>query len=90
MILSSGRALQVQIPPPLDSAASPGLTLKEAQRRHILEVLKMTGWRLRGDHGAAQILGCPESTLRSRMKKLGIKRSGGASEQGFEAVGCRL
>jgi len=27
-----------------------------------------------GPAGAAQLLGVPESTLRSRMKKLGIKR----------------
>ena len=49
------------------------LTLEEAQRRYIIKVLKMTGWRVKGHQGAAEILDLPPSTLYSKMKKLGIK-----------------
>jgi transcriptional regulator with GAF, ATPase, and Fis domain len=50
------------------------LTLDEVQRRHILDVLTRTGWRVSGPKGAARILGMEPSTLTSRMGKLGIKR----------------
>ena len=35
-------------------------------------VLSHTGWAIAGKGGAAEILDLPASTLRSRMKKLGI------------------
>ena len=50
------------------------LTLEEHERQYIQEVLEGTGWVVRGARGAAEILGLPESTLRNRMKKLGIRR----------------
>ena len=49
-------------------------TFEEMEREYILEVLKAKNWKIRGEDGAASILGKPSSTLRSRMKKLGIKR----------------
>ncbi len=52
------------------------LTLEEMERRHIVEVLKRTGWKIDGPDGAAGLLKLNPSTLRSRIKKLGIKRSG--------------
>ena len=52
-------------------------TLAECERGHILQVLEQTGWRISGDRGAAHLLGVPVSTLRSRMKKLGIERPRG-------------
>jgi len=48
-------------------------TLAEAEREHISEVLKMTNGLIAGKGGAAEVLGLPASTLRSRMKKLGIQ-----------------
>jgi transcriptional regulator with GAF, ATPase, and Fis domain len=55
-------------------AANLGLrTLAEAERQHISEVLQMTKGVIAGRGGAAEILGLPASTLRNRMKKLGIK-----------------
>ena len=54
-------------------------TLEEAERKHILQVLNATNWRVRGQRGAAEILAINPSTLRSRMKKLGIERPGGVS-----------
>jgi len=50
-------------------------TLEEVNRQHIVEVLKLTRWRVSGDGGAAAILGLKPTTLESRMKKLGIRRS---------------
>ena len=50
------------------------ITLKENERRHILQTLKKTGWKVRGKGGAAEFLDLPPSTLAFRMKKLGIQR----------------
>jgi formate hydrogenlyase transcriptional activator len=49
-------------------------SLVELQRRHILEVLAQTHWVVEGEAGAASRLGINPSTLRSRMKRLGIAR----------------
>ncbi|MDP2854085.1 MAG: sigma 54-interacting transcriptional regulator [Smithellaceae bacterium] len=38
----------------------------------ITKVLTMTGGKVEGNHGAAEILGVKPNTLRSRMKKMGI------------------
>ncbi len=53
-------------------------SLQELERRHILDVLKQTGWVIEGANGAAKILDLHPNTLRSRMKKLGVKRSSNA------------
>jgi transcriptional regulator with GAF, ATPase, and Fis domain len=49
-------------------------TLEENERRHILEALERSGWRVHGAGGAADILKIHPSTLSSRMKKLGIRK----------------
>jgi transcriptional regulator with GAF, ATPase, and Fis domain len=38
-------------------------------------VLERAGWVIEGSQGAAQLLNLTPSTLRSRMKKLGIRRT---------------
>lgn len=50
-------------------------TLEEVERQHIVHTLKGVDWKVSGDGGAAEILGLNPSTLRARMRKLGIKRS---------------
>ncbi len=65
-------ALEIQKDP--GGPAEEVVTLAEHERQYIREVLEKTAWRIRGPHGAAVLLGLPESTLRSRMKKLGIVR----------------
>ena len=50
------------------------LPMDEIERRHISNILNHVKWRIRGERGAAKILGLKPSTLESRMKKLGIKR----------------
>jgi len=49
-------------------------TLAEIEKEHIEKVLSLTGWRVSGTKGAANLLGVKPSTLRFRMKKLGITR----------------
>ncbi|MEN6466443.1 MAG: sigma 54-interacting transcriptional regulator [Syntrophaceae bacterium] len=56
-------------------AAGPGmdsLTLNEISIHHIIRALEKTGGKIHGANGAAGLLGINPSTLRSRMKKLGI------------------
>ncbi|HNP63880.1 MAG TPA: sigma 54-interacting transcriptional regulator [Woeseiaceae bacterium] len=48
--------------------------LKLVEREHIVAVLDEAQWKISGDNGAASQLGIPPSTLRSKMKKLGIVR----------------
>ena len=59
----------------LNPAGDGALSLNDIERRHILTVLERTGWRIDGTTGAARILNLNPSTLRSRMKKLGIQRT---------------
>jgi PAS domain S-box-containing protein len=73
-VLAAPRGDAAAAAPP--AARSAPLTLADAEREHIHAVLERSGWRLGGKSGAAARLGMPESTLRSRMKKLGIERPG--------------
>jgi transcriptional regulator with GAF, ATPase, and Fis domain len=50
------------------------VTLDEVQSQHILAILEKTGGKIEGTGGAAELLQLKPSTLRHRMKKLGIKR----------------
>jgi len=50
------------------------VSLEEHERRYIQEVLEKTGGIIKGPRGAAALLGLHEATLRSRMKKLGIRK----------------
>jgi formate hydrogenlyase transcriptional activator len=54
----------------------PSATLADAERNHILSVLRESGWVLGGPRGAAARLAMKRTTLQSRMKKLGISRPG--------------
>ena len=49
--------------------------LQDTERHHIIQVLEDTGWTVEGRRGAAEVLGLAPSTLRSKMKRLGIRRS---------------
>jgi formate hydrogenlyase transcriptional activator len=49
-------------------------SLEDVERSHIETVLAQTNWMVEGERGAAKILNVNPSTLRSRMKNLGIKR----------------
>jgi PAS domain S-box-containing protein len=50
-------------------------TLDDLQREHIRSTLEDLNWRVEGPGGAAQALGMNASTLRSRIRKLGLQRT---------------
>ena len=56
------------------SQESTSSNLIDMERRHIMRILESTHWRIYGPQGAAAQLGMNPSTLRSRMKKLGVSR----------------
>jgi PAS domain S-box-containing protein len=74
---SPARSIQPAPPPAPPRAPSEGASLENVEREHILAVLTQTQWRIEGAHGAAKVLNLEPSTLRSRMKKLGIARAKG-------------
>jgi transcriptional regulator with GAF, ATPase, and Fis domain len=60
---------------PQPTADKPQPSLEAVERIYILTVLQQTNWVLTGPRGAAKLLDLPPSTLRNRMKKLGITRA---------------
>jgi formate hydrogenlyase transcriptional activator len=50
-------------------------SLEDVERGHILRVLEQTQWAIEGPRGAARILGLNPSTLRGRLRKLGIRKT---------------
>ena len=80
VILSPGPALHINLGDLKATAAQAKVppdavvTLADADRDHILGVLRETGWVLSGPKGAAARLEMKRSTLQSKMKKLGISR----------------
>jgi formate hydrogenlyase transcriptional activator len=81
VILSPGPSLRVplgELQPAAAHANEPtaaATTLADAEKEHILGVLRETGWVVGGPEGAASRLGLRRSTLQWKMKKLGISRS---------------
>ncbi len=78
MILSSGstlkldRTLKQNGSKPIAGGGT--RTVNELERDHILKIVEECGWRLKGEGNAAEQLGLKPSTLRYRMRKLGITR----------------
>jgi len=60
---------------PVNGAVSPAVSLKDAEREHILQALAETNWIVGGNNGAASRLGLKRTTLLSKMQKLGISRA---------------
>ena len=56
------------------SETFPMKTIHENERDYIVAVLKKCKGKISGNEGAAGILNLPPSTLKSKMKKLGIKK----------------
>jgi transcriptional regulator with GAF, ATPase, and Fis domain len=50
-------------------------TLEDMERAYILRVLEGVDWQIEGERGAARILGLNPSTLRGRLRKLGIRKN---------------
>jgi chemotaxis protein methyltransferase CheR len=64
----------VSLSPARDGGREDRRTLAQAERDHMTATLERLNWRIEGDGGAADALGINASTLRSRMRKLGIRR----------------
>jgi formate hydrogenlyase transcriptional activator len=80
VILSPGSDLQINAgelrtaPAQSEQVNGAAVTLNDAERQHILNVLRETRWVLGGPNGAAARLAMKRTTLQSKMKKLGIVR----------------
>jgi formate hydrogenlyase transcriptional activator len=83
VILTNGEDLQVPIKE-LEQPALVGMraeaihaspTLRESERRAILEALKASSGKVAGPGGAAERLGLKRSTLRNKMRRLNISKS---------------
>ncbi|HEY8536168.1 MAG TPA: sigma 54-interacting transcriptional regulator [Vicinamibacterales bacterium] len=76
-VITSGPVLRLPAPlqaDPADATGPPFTRLADIERAHIVRMLDRTGWRIEGPRGAARALDLKPSTLRSRMRKLGIRR----------------
>ncbi len=51
-----------------------GVTMLDIEKNHLIWALNETSWKIRGSGGAAELLDMHYSTLRSRIKKHGIKK----------------
>jgi DNA-binding NtrC family response regulator len=60
---------------PAAAAQAGGGTLEDMERAYITRVLEDTRWQIEGERGAAHILGLNPSTLRGRLRKLGIRKT---------------
>ena len=74
VINSSGPKLHLmgELKKPHKDVRTAQKTLDEVERDYIVRVLEQTQWKVSGKNGAAEILGFNRSTLRARMRKLGI------------------
>ncbi len=77
LILSHGSRLTLAPGFAPESTATPEarfVELEDVARAHILQIVEECDWKIRGKGNAAERLGINPSTLRSRMKKMGIER----------------
>jgi chemotaxis protein methyltransferase CheR len=74
VINSSGPKLRLvdDLKRPRKDLSTTKKTLEAVERDHIVRILEQTQWKVSGKNGAAEVLGLNRSTLRARMRKLGI------------------
>jgi len=85
VILSPGKLLRLPLSElngadsfpvvPGQCADTQAVTLKDAEREHIIQALAETNWIVSGVKGAAARLGLKRTTLISKMQRLGISRA---------------
>ena len=89
VIMTTGTALRPMLGElkrlPGQTSPAAKRTLAEAEKDHIVEVLRDARWVLGGGNGAAARLGMPRTSLVCGMRKLGIAR-----EQGSKSFRGRL
>jgi transcriptional regulator with GAF, ATPase, and Fis domain len=79
LIISQGPVIDLSIPertPPTLAGEGEGVVLPLADMvaRYLEKILRLTRWRVKGPHGAAQLLGLKPTTLFSLMHRHGIHR----------------
>lgn len=81
VLLAKGMVIEdVALPNPHETSAPGGMeplrmkTIQENERDYIIAVLRKCNGRVWGQGAAAEILNLPPSTLKTRMKKLGIRK----------------
>jgi len=74
VINSSGPKLHLvdELKKPAKGLTRAQKSLDEVERDYIFRVLEQSRWKVSGKNGASEILGLDRSTLRARMRKLGI------------------
>jgi len=75
VISSNGPRLEINPPDNHTDNDMHRLSHLDVSREHIRSVLEMTGWRVRGKDGAAEILGLRPTTLDSMIVRLGLSRT---------------
>ena len=75
------------VPQPPGESATRVVSFSEAERRAIHKALAMTGWRISGRGGAADLLGLKPTTLHAKMKRLGVHRPTVADPTSAAALG---
>ena len=75
VIVSDGPRLSIEPPRARGGTGKRTMRIADVEREHIRSVLESTDWRIRGEAGAAEILGLKPSTLESRMAKHGLRRT---------------
>ncbi|SHH21638.1 PAS domain S-box-containing protein [Chryseolinea serpens] len=78
VIVSQGKTLQLDWWVEENAGKLPAgdHSLGHVERDHIIAVMERCHWKINGENGAAEILAMHPNTLRSKMKKLDIKRPG--------------
>jgi formate hydrogenlyase transcriptional activator len=74
LILSAETIFRAEIADAEELGDSKIRRLDEMELNHLKSVLLATRWRVRGQGGAAEILGLKPTTLEARMKKMGLNR----------------
>jgi DNA-binding NtrC family response regulator len=81
VLITTGPVIQTSdLPVSTGNNLLPGLhsqvkSIAQQEKDHIISALNRCNWKLHGKGGAAELLEMNSSTLRSRMKKLGIDRN---------------
>ena len=75
VITSRNYSLNIELPRIKEMPFESNYTLDEMERRYIRDILDKSNWTIEGGRGASKKLGLKPSTLRNRMKKLGITRN---------------
>ena len=74
LILGTSPVFRAELPDQESIGTSTPRRLDEVETEYIRHVLELAHWRVRGQDGAAEVLGLKPTTLEARMKKLGICR----------------